>query len=110
MQFFMASFSASRLNAFDFFLLAFLSFLDFFVAEGDAEELKKEGGGVEVLLDCVIDVCLECEGPGGSCSGSSSLSSSASKGFCSVSRRTFDLSWVTTCLRRGNCCKLLLER
>lgn len=51
MQFFMASFSASRSNAFDFFLLPFLSFLDFLVAVGDAEELKKDGGGVEVLPD-----------------------------------------------------------
>lgn len=51
MQLFIASFSASRLNAFDFFLLDFLSFLDFFVAVGDADELKKDGGGVELLLD-----------------------------------------------------------
>lgn len=49
-QFFMASFSASRLNACALFLL-FFSFLDFFVAVVDAEELKKDGGGVEVLLD-----------------------------------------------------------
>ena len=51
MQFFMESFSASRLNAFDLFLLDFLSFLDFFVAVGDVDEPKKEAGGVELRLD-----------------------------------------------------------
>jgi hypothetical protein len=90
MQFFMASFSASRLNAFGFFLLDFLFFFGFFVAEGDEEELKKDGGGVELPLDWARDACRECEGAGGA--GSSSLSSSSSKGFCSVSRSTLDLS------------------
>ena len=90
MQLFIASFSTSRLNALGFFLLDFLSFLDFFVAVGDEDELKKDGGGVALLLDWATDACLECRCVGGS--GSSSLSSSASKGFCSVSRSTFDLS------------------
>ena len=66
MQFFMASFSASRLKAFLLFLPPFLSFFDFLAAVGDAGELKKDGGGVEVLLDWATDACLECGGTGDS--------------------------------------------
>lgn len=91
MQDFMVSFSASRLKGFDFFFLPLsLSFFDFLAAV--ALELEKnEEGGVELLLDWAWDArdaWRECvDGL-----ETSSSSSSASNGFCSVSRRTFDLS------------------
>lgn len=90
-QFFIVSFSASRLNGLAFFFLPLsLSFLDFLAAA--ALELEKNEVGVELLLDWgwedARDVWRECvDGL-----ETSSSSSSASNGFCSVSRRTFDLS------------------
>jgi len=101
MQFFIVSFSASRLNALGFLPFLAFSFFGFLLEVGESG-LKKEFG-VELPLDWtgveVTNGCLVTVGDG----GSSSLSSSASNGFCSVSRSTFDLSWVTTCLRLGSC-------
>jgi len=50
MQFFMTSFSASRLKGFPFFLLPFLSFLDALPVVGEDEE-KKDPRDVVVGID-----------------------------------------------------------
>jgi hypothetical protein len=95
-QFFIVSFSSSKLKAFPFFF--FLSFLDL-------DELEKNEEGVELLGDELWAVAREVDrewDATGAGAGGGISSSSSSKGFCSVSRRTFDLSCVTTCLRRGN--------
>jgi hypothetical protein len=86
MVLFISSFSSSKLKALPFFF--FLSFLDLF-------ELEKNEEGVELLGDplwpAVREVDRECDATGAGAGGGVS-SSSSSKGFCSVSRRTLDLS------------------
>jgi hypothetical protein len=93
MQLFMVSFSASRLKIFCLcFPFLSLSFLDFLLV-ADADPNKEAGIELPLALGWAapetMDEFLVWAGGG---VGVSSTSSSSPNGFCSVSRRTLDLS------------------